>query len=223
MDILSEEAKKHMREDLEKAMVNEVKLIMFTQEVECQFCKETRELLEEVATLSPKIKVEVYDFIKDGEKAKEYQIDRIPAIAVIGKKDYGIRFYGMPTGYEITALVQDIIDASKGITKLSEETRNKLKTVNKPIHIQVFVLPTCPYCPGMGRLAHQFAMESELIKADIVEAAEFPQLVQKYAVMGVPKTVINEKVEVLGAVAEEILVEKVLQALSASADMPLIV
>lgn len=223
MGILSEEAKKHLKEDLEKGMMNDVRLVMFTQEVECQFCKETRELLEEVATLSPKIKFEVYDFIKDGERVKEYRIDRIPAVAVIGKEDYGIRFYGMPSGYEITALVQDIIDASRGITKLSEETRNKLKPVNKPIHIQVFVLPTCPYCPGMGRLAHQFAIENEFIKADIIEAAEFPQLVQKYAIMGVPKTVINEKIEILGAVTEEILVEKLLQALNASTDMPLIV
>lgn len=218
MGILSEEVKEHLRKDLEKAVRHEVTLVMFTQEVECQFCKETRELLEEVATFSPKIKVKVYDFIKDAEKAKEYQIDKIPAIAVIGEKDYGIRYYGIPSGYETTALVQDIIDASKVGTKLSEETKNNLKKVNKPIHIQVFVTPTCPYCPGMVRLAHQFAMESEFIKADMVEASEFPQLTYKYAVMTIPKTVINEKVEVLGAVTEERLVEKVLQALSASAD-----
>jgi glutaredoxin-like protein len=223
MGILPEGVKERLGKDLEEAMVNEVKLVMFTQEVECQFCKETRELLEEVATLSPKIKLEVYDFIKDGEKAKDYQIDKIPAIAVIGKKDYGIRFYGIPSGYEVTALVQDIIDVSKGVTKLSEENRNSLKTVNKPIHIQVFVLPTCPYCPGMGRLAHQFAMESEFIKADIIEASEFPQLTHKYAIMAVPKTIINEKVEVLGAVTEEVLVERVLQALHSSADISPIV
>lgn len=220
MGILPNEVKEHLKKDLEQTMVDDVRVILFTQEIECPFCRETREIVEETASLSPKVKVEVYDFVKDAEKVKEFEIARIPAIAIIGKRDYGIRFYGIPSGYEFTALIHDIITVSKGTTNLLDTTKAKLKTVDRPIRIQVFVLPTCPYCPSVVRTAHQFAMENELIKADMIEASEFPQLVQKYAVMGVPKTVINEKVEVLGAAPEEIMADKVLEAFKASTDMP---
>jgi len=212
MGIMSDEIKEHLRPELAAEMVDEVKLVVFTQETECNFCKETREIAEELTTVSEKIKVEVHDFVKGVEKVKEYNIERIPAIAVVGKEDYGIRYYGIPSGYEFSSLVQDIVTVSKGVTSLSEGTKAKLKTVNKPIHIKVFVLPTCPYCPRMVRLAHQFAMENELIKADMIEASEYPQLVQKYAIMSVPKTVINETIEIVGATPEEYFVDQVIRA-----------
>jgi len=80
------------------------------------------------------------------------------------------------------------------------------------VHIQVFVSLTCPYCPIVTSLAHQFAMESDLVRADIVDAGEFPHLGHKYSVMGVPKTVINEKTEFVGAVSEELFVQQVMLA-----------
>ena len=223
MGIIPDEVKEHLKKELEQAMVDEVRVVLFTQEIECPFCKETREIVEEAASLSPKIKVEAYDFVKHAEKVKEFGIVRIPAIAIVGKRDYGIRFYGIPSGYEFTAFIHDIIDVSKGTTSLLDTTKAKLKTVDRPIHIQVFVLPTCPYCPSVVRTVHQFAIENELIKADMIETSEFPQLTQKYAVMGVPKTVINEKVEVLGAAPEERMADKVLEAQRASTDMPTVV
>ncbi|MFQ6109721.1 MAG: thioredoxin family protein, partial [Candidatus Aminicenantales bacterium] len=64
------------------------------------------------------------------------------------------------------------------------------------------------------RLGHQFALESERIRADMVESTEFPHLAQKYSVFGVPKTVINETISVDGAVPEETFLENVLRAVS---------
>jgi glutaredoxin-like protein len=120
-----------------------VKLVVFTQDFECQFCKETRELAEEVASLSDKVKVEVYDFVADKEQAEKYGIDKIPAIALLSDgKDYGIRYYGIPSGYEFSSLVEDILMVSQGQSGLSEATRKKLAGVNVPVHIQVFVTPT---------------------------------------------------------------------------------
>ena len=137
MGLIPEEHKQHLKEELEKNLQDSVILIVFTQEIECQFCKQTRELAEETATLSDKIRVEVYDFVKDNEKAKELQVDKVPAIAIVGKKDYGIRIYGIPHGYEFNAFLEAIIGVSKGNTNLSEETKNKLKSIDKPVHIQV--------------------------------------------------------------------------------------
>jgi glutaredoxin-like protein len=194
-------------------MADSVRIIVFTQEIECQFCKEARELVQEVASLMPdKIKAEVYDLVKDEEKAKEYGVDKVPAIAIVGKKDYGIRYYGIPYGYEFNTFVENIINVSKGTTNLNEDTKARLKSLDKPAHIQVFVTLTCPYCPVAAGLAHKFAIESDMVKSDVIEVAEFPHLGQKYSVMGVPKIIINERTELVGAVPEAQFVAHVLQA-----------
>jgi len=212
MGLIPEEHKQHLKEEFKKNLKDDVRILMFTQETECPLCKQARELAEEVGAFSNKIKVEVYDFVKDSEKTKEYQIDKVPAIAVLGKKDYGIRFYGLPYGYEFRPFTESIINVSRGTTNLSEETKKKLASIEKPVHIQVFVSLTCPYCPLVTSLAHQFAMESDLVRADMVDVGEFPHLGQKYSVMGVPKTVINEKTEFVGAVTEELFVQQVVLA-----------
>jgi len=208
---IPDEHKQHIKAGLESSLKNEVTVIVFTQEFECHFCKETRELAQEVGTLSDKIKVEVYDFVKDAEKAKTLGIDKVPAIAVVGAKDYGIRFFGIPLGYEFKSFFDSIVNVSRGESGLSEETKQKLASLDKPVHIQVFVTLTCPYCPLVVELAHKFAMESDFIRADGVEIGEFPHLAQKYGVMGVPKLVINEKTELLGVVPEAVLLEQVMR------------
>jgi len=198
------------------ALVNDVELAIFTQEYECQFCKETRDIVLELGALSTKIKIKVYDFVKNEDENIKYKIKKIPAIAIIGKKDYGIRYYGVPAGYEFTAFVDDIIDVSNGTTSLSEIIKKKLADIKKPVHLQVFVSPTCPYCPKAARIAHQFAIENEFIRADVIEMTEFPYLVQRYSVMSVPHVVINEDTSFVGAQPSEVFIEQINMALKAS-------
>jgi glutaredoxin-like protein len=212
MSLIPDEHKEHLRMELNEKLEKPVKIVMFTQEVECQFCAQTRQLINELAGLNDKIKVEIYDFLKDSEKTKEYGVDKVPAIVIVGERDYGIRFYGMPYGYELQTLLESLINVSKGRTDVSEETRKKLKEIKTPVHIQVFVTLTCPYCPIVATIAYKFAIESDMIKADVIEASEFPQLAVKYAVMGTPKTVINEKIEFIGAFPEDLFLEHVLLA-----------
>lgn len=212
MGLIPEEHKQHLKEEFEAKLKDEVRLVMFTQEIECADCKETRELVQEIAELSNKIKAEIHNFVKDDEKAKEYKIDKVPAVAMTGKKDYGIRYYGVPLGYEFKAFIDNIINISNGATNLTEETKRKLKSISKPVHIQVFVTLTCPYCPTAASLAHKFALENDLVRADVVDVSEFPHLGQKYSVMGVPKTVINEQIEIVGAVPEAQFIAHVIHA-----------
>ncbi len=190
-----------------------VKLIYFTQTLECQFCEQTRELLEELAALSDLLSLEIYDFIKDNAKALAYRIDKIPATVVAGKKDYGIRFFGVPSGYEFASLLESILAVSQGESGLSAKTKTALQKIHTPIHIQVFVTPTCPYCPGAVTLAHKLALECDAIRGDMVEAIEFPHLAQRYSVMGVPKIVINDDIEFEGAAPEDAFVAHVISAL----------
>ncbi len=119
-----------------------VKLINFTQEQECMYCAETHKLMEEVAELSDKISLEVFDFVADKEQVKKYSIDKIPATVVEGPRDYGIRFFGVPSGYEFGTLVEAIILASNGDSGLKPETREALAQLSEPVHLQVFVTPT---------------------------------------------------------------------------------
>ncbi|MCP8308523.1 MAG: thioredoxin family protein [archaeon] len=216
MSLISNHIKEHLKEIFEKELKDEVRLVFFTQDIECEFCEEARELLQELESLSKKIKVEMYDFMKDDDKVKEYGIDKIPVIAMVGSKDYGIRFYGLPSGYEFSVFIDDLVDVSKGNSRLSEKVKARLKSINKPLHIQVFVTPTCPYCPRAIRIAHQMAMESDFIRADAVEIIEFPHLAHKYNVMSVPKIVINDALEFVGALTEEQFLEKVLSAFRTS-------
>ncbi|HVP41060.1 MAG TPA: thioredoxin family protein [Candidatus Krumholzibacteriaceae bacterium] len=213
MGLLPEEHKQHVKEELNQRLVNKVKLVVFTQETECPFCKETRELIQEMSELSDKIEVAVYDFMKDKDQAALYKVDKVPALVILGEKDYGIRYYGLPFGYEFQTLMEDLVAVSNRNSGLSETTRDLLKTVDKPVHIQVLVTLTCPYCPIIAGMAHKFTMENDLIKADVIDVNEFLQIGIKYNVMGVPKTVINEKVEFLSVVPEEVFVGHVLDAL----------
>lgn len=209
MGIIPESHVPQLKSDLAKALVNPVTLTVFTQEIECQYCKETRELAQEISSLNSKVRVQVFDLLKDKEKAFEYHVDKVPAIVVEGSKKSRVKLYGVPAGYEFSTFVKDIVQASRGENALSAETRKMLGTVKRPVHLQVFVTPTCPYCPGMVSLAHQFAMENENIEADMIEVTEFPQLAVKYNVAGVPKTVINETFELMGLQPEEELARQV--------------
>ncbi|PKO23576.1 MAG: glutaredoxin [Chloroflexi bacterium HGW-Chloroflexi-1] len=189
-------------------LVSPVTLKVFTQEMECQYCKETRELVEDVSSLSDKLSMEVYDFEADQAVADQFGIDKIPAIAVVGAKDYGIRLFGIPSGYEFGTLIEDIKLVSEGDSGLSPETRAVVAKLDKPVKIQVFITPTCPYCPRAVMLAHQLAVESDLIRGDMVEVVEFPHLGNKYQVMGVPRTVIDETIHIEGAVPEPMLMRE---------------
>jgi glutaredoxin-like protein len=196
--------------DLLAALKSPVTLQMFTQEFECGYCKETRQILDEVAELSDLVSVQLSDFVSDKVLAESFGVDKIPAVVVLGEggKDFGIRFFGIPSGYEFTSLLEAIILVGTGGSSLSESTRTFLDNLEEPLHLQVFVTPTCPYCPGAVVLAHHLAYASDKVTADMVEVTEFPHLGNRYSVMGVPRTVINEDTYIEGAAPEQMLLEK---------------
>jgi predicted DsbA family dithiol-disulfide isomerase len=99
-----------------------------------------------------------------------------------------------------------------GESHLGAELKEWAASLKSPVHMQVFVTPTCPYCPQAVLMGHQLAMESDMITADMVEAIEFPHLSQKYSVQGVPRTVINENIHMEGAAPEPMLLAKLKEA-----------
>jgi glutaredoxin-like protein len=210
LSLIPDDQREIIRTKLAEALISTVRVIMFTQEPECQFCAQTKQLITELASLSDKIQAEVHDFVADAELAGQYGIDKIPGIAIIGQKDYGVRIFGLPYGYEFQTMLAALATVSQGKTDLAEETKIRLHAINVPVSIQVFVTLTCPHCPAAASMAHKFAVENDLIRADVIEANEFPQLAIKYGVMGVPKIVVNDKIEFVGAVPENMFLEHVL-------------
>jgi glutaredoxin-like protein len=211
MAILTDDVRSKVREEFE-GLSGKVKLAVFTQEFECAHCRENTSLAREVASLSDKLDIEAYNFALDKEVVERYGVDKIPAIVAEGEKDYGVRFYGVPAGYEFTSLLEVIKAVSARESGLAPKTQEALAGLKDPLHLQVLVTPTCPYCPMAVQLAHRMAMESDMVRADMVEASEFPYLVHKYNVFGVPKTVVNEEVEFEGALPEPLFLAQVMQA-----------
>ena len=123
-------------------LVNPVKIINFTQTIECDYCADTRQIMEELASLSDKIDLEVYNFIEDKDRADSFGIDKIPATLITGDRDTGIRFYGIPSGYESVTLLEAVLMVSKGDSGLSAASKEKLTALVNPVHLQVFITPT---------------------------------------------------------------------------------
>jgi glutaredoxin-like protein len=164
--------------------------------------------------------VQVYDLNKDAEMAAKFNVDKSPSIVIAGKDhdevvNYGIQYSGIPSGHEFSTLINDIVIVSGRDSGLSDETRAFLKNLTQPLHMQVFVTPTCPYCPRAVLLAHQMAMENPaMIRAEGVEATEFPELANKFNVSGVPQTTINAgRGTVIGAVPENDLLQEIMRAM----------
>jgi len=212
MAILEDKQKEQLKEIFQR-LDKEVQVLLFSQEFECPHCKLTREMIEEVAALSDKIKLSPLDFVRHQDEAEKHGVDKIPALIIRGEKDYGIRYFGVPAGYEFTSVIEDLLMVSSGKHGLAPETLAELEKIDQPVRLQVFVSPTCPYCPKAVRAAHKLALASDLISADMVETTGFPHLVQKFEVSGVPHTQITDDYGFVGPVAEKDLATEILIAL----------
>lgn len=128
--------------DLLADMIDPVRLIFFTQTLECDTCLPTRQILDEVAASSDLVTVEEYNLLLDKEKVAEYGVERAPTVAVVGAKDSGIRFVGIPAGHELRSLLDAIRMVSKNDSGLSDAARALVAEIHQPATIQVFVTPT---------------------------------------------------------------------------------
>ncbi len=155
MPLLKPSDQAALREELTK-MTNPVRLVFFTQALNCETCDITKQILEEVVALSDKLELQTHNFAIDHDAVAHYGIARIPAIVPVRlevhtsgegpnestEHDYGIRFYGVPSGYEFMSLIGDLLDVSHGESGLSPESKAWLAQIKEPVHFQVFTTPT---------------------------------------------------------------------------------
>jgi len=170
MSLISPADQDKLREAFNE-MTSRVRLLFFTQTLGCETCLQTRQILDELPPLSDKIAIEEVNLVLEGEKAKQYGVDRVPAIAVVGEdgagapgvidrgagapgvidrgagapgviKDSRIRFLGTPAGYEFISLIQAVLLVGGRKPSLTDANRQRLAAVNTPLTLQVFTTPT---------------------------------------------------------------------------------
>jgi glutaredoxin-like protein len=220
--LLSEQDRETVRRHLAE-IAHPVTLLFFTQTIGGpETAAITKQILDELAALSEKITVEEVNFVLEKDRAAQHGIEGVPAIALLRDgEDTRMRFLGAPAGYEFMSLVEAVILAGSTDSGLTEESRKLVaEHVTGPIDIKVFVTPTCPHCPRAVTLAHRLAVESPHIRAACVEATEFIDLSRRYRVTGVPKTIVNDSVEILGAVPEDAFVRSVVLPPGSGEDGP---
>jgi glutaredoxin-like protein len=213
----------YLRERFARELATQVRIDFFTQKESslfvpgrqpCQYCKPTRQMLEEVAALSDLVSLRQHTIDEDREAFARYGVDKIPAVALPAGDGRWLKYYGFPGGHEFLTLVETIVDLSRRERLLADGVRKRLRKLKKDVLIQVFVTPSCPYCPQMARLAYHMTLESPRITAEVIEASEFPELSQQFKVRAVPTTVVDGRTTIPGAVPDTALmdvIERVVQ------------
>jgi len=195
-------------------MKNMVTVKLFLSD-RCDFCKQTRQMLETIRDESPEVSgrrlvdLKIYEEEIDTDEVKKHRISRYPTILLL---DGAIRYYGIPAGEEIRAFVETLIRISQGESGLSTDTVEGIKKIPGDVVIETIVTPSCPYCPYAALMANMFAYESyraglRSIVSVVVEAYENMDIAQKYAVSSVPAIAINGRVEFIGVPYEDQLLE----------------
>lgn len=146
---MDEETKQEVKKIVD-SLESQVKVVFFKESINCPSCPAAEEFLKEIAELSSKIKLEVYNKYIDEQKASQYAPAQLPAIFIETPHcEKRVIFYGIPAGYEFVSFIEALKASSSGKVELEQETIEKIKAVNEKVNIKVFVTPTCPYCPAL--------------------------------------------------------------------------
>ena len=199
--VLDDKTKKDV-EQIFSVIDSEVKLKAFINGNE--YSLKTKEILDELAQINPHLKFEFFD----EKEAERQKVEMLPAIQFSENAFY----HGIPSGYEFQTIIEIIVQKAVNVLNLNQKIQDSIKKIGKKASVRVFVTPTCPYCPRMAKVALQSALLNKNIISDVYEANEFQEISEKYEVMGVPKTVINEVKSFEGAVPETVFVSELLQA-----------
>jgi len=180
--VIPEEDAELLREIFDEKMRSDVEVLLFIKR-EDSSSDEAEKLLKELSALSPKISLQVYDFDKDREAVERYGISRVPAVTIIGEKDYGIRYYGVPFEQEFETLIEWLISVSRGDVDLSPETLKRLEELEEDKKLTVLVTYACPQCPEVAQRVIEFAVASDNISVDIIDIFEFPEVKKDFPVL----------------------------------------
>jgi glutaredoxin-like protein len=196
--------------DIFTGMINPITIKLYV-DGNCDTCAETKQLLSETRELSDKITLDIIELADAGDDLVTYQIERTPSFIFLDHegKYRGVKFNGIPAGHEINSFISAIMEMSGVEFGFSDKVLERIAKINKAVDIKVFVTLSCPHCPGAVQTAHRLAMLNNNIKGEMIEAQTFYDLSTKYNVSGVPKIIINDKLELLGNQPVEEFLKKI--------------
>jgi glutaredoxin-like protein len=210
-----------LRQHFQETLTGGVKIEHFTQRPmsivlpgreECRFCPQTRQALEELHALSPKISLRVHELDDSRKLAGQLGVERAPTTIFRGQLNRPLRFEGFFGGALFPVMVEMITAASRGTAEVDARGRRHLQRLRDSVSVRVFVTPASPYSAMMMHIGFSLALESARLKVTVTEVEEFPRLADSFQVRAVPLTVINDRVQVLGAVSADEWVEQILGA-----------
>jgi len=214
MKLLNESKEKELSQVFD-TMHDPINVILFTTKENCDTCEQTQSFMEELNNVGQKINFIHYDIDVDTDMTKKYDIHLTPSVILENPKDgyKGIKFSGIPAGHEVNSLISGILEVSGVNEILPESTLERIKKVDQPVHIKVFVTLSCPHCPGAVQKAHKLALLNENITSEMIESQTFLELARKNKVMSVPRLIINDKEDVMGNQPLDIILDAIEKAL----------
>jgi len=183
-----------MKRDAGKELRNlrgPVKILLFTARQECEQCDAAEKKLRELVELNDHLSLEVRFARAEADMMERYGVEQVPALVLEGPAGNRVRFYGMPGGLEFPTFLEALVDVGAGKAEIAPAARAMLAGVTSPVRLQVFVTPTCPWCPPAVRTVNRFATALPNVTAITVESTAFPELAAAHHVQSVPHIVIN--------------------------------
>ena len=220
MVLLTDQNRKELKRRFRKDLKRDIVFNLFTTTPslltipgrECHDCPRAQELLEEICALSPKIQLKTYNFFDDLESKREYDVDKIPAIVTESEDANRLVFYGIPQGHQFSVFLEGMERMSREVSSLTNTTRKGFSRLERLVSLRVFVSANSANAAAVAQLAQAAALQSRLIRTEIIDVNGFPELRRAYNVSAVPKTIINDIVHIDGMISESLLLERVLES-----------
>ncbi len=154
---------------------------------------ELASFLAVIATLHPQISLEMYE-PGEAEAVPELDITYLPVTGLYKEEGYaGIAFHGVPGGKEINSFVMAIYNLAGPGQSVSRWTVRKIQKLDQKINIKICVSLACHHCPKVVAACQHMAVLNEKIEAEMIDAALYPDLVEKYDIKRVPLIIVNDK------------------------------
>ena len=175
MALFNEEIKSQLQGILNQ-MEDEVTVLYFTQEIECTTCRDGKEFVQEISSLSDKIKITEYNLVTDKDESEKYGVDKVPAIVVLDKnnKDTGIKFFGIPGGYEINSFLGSLLEVSGKKEEIPGDILKRIEGIDKDVHIQVLFPSDVPTVPMLSALPTDWPLKMIRLRQIWLRLQRFP-------------------------------------------------
>jgi thioredoxin reductase (NADPH) len=195
--LIDKDSEKEIKIKFEAGLKGDIDVLLFTSDImdpKLPQIKEindfTREFITELSGIDGRIKLT--EKTLSSPEGLELEVKTSPTIFIGKAKGYNIEYNGAPLGHEASSFIETLCHASAGVTDLEEGLKKLLAAVDRKTKIQVFVTPTCPYCPKQVVLANKIAIETKgMVYSECVESLENQSLATVYNVSSVQQQVIN--------------------------------